>query len=440
MTVLFCTWSCKESEPAGDPPIESYNLVMSGDYQIGAAGEYLENEITLTYSPEAGLDASIEVHFEVTSGGGSVDAPNQILSAQAVVSTKWKTGTQTTQQTVTAHVYGKNRKLLTDLVYTSSALQPGKWDTVYYQRDPLESFLEMAKDPIHKRTYLIKGDQKLYVQGDHYSQWKLVESFKDKECTSIAVDSKGTLYAASGMELFKSVDQGASFAPCTNPCSDLLYLTNLFEHYAISIQIANNDHIWVNDILLDDIRISVGKRFSVDDGQTWIITDLGTNHMDIYILVDGSFITWNGNNIGQSIDGISWLSLSENLPQSINSMFVTGEDEIIVFCKGDMNKTGHPVIVYKSADLGATFSRVHTFDAQIPSAKVYCEKVKDGYYVYVDGMGIYKTNNFDTFETVLMSPLISGFMIDHTGAIFVDTHERGDRNEVAIRFYWKDKE
>jgi len=33
--VLFCIWSCKESEPASAPPIEAYNLVISGDGQIG---------------------------------------------------------------------------------------------------------------------------------------------------------------------------------------------------------------------------------------------------------------------------------------------------------------------------------------------------------------------------------------------------------------------
>ena len=447
VVVSFCMWSCKESEPASEPPVESYNLSISGDYQIGAAGEYLETEITLAYSPEVGMDATIQVHFEVTSGGGSVDTPNQILSAQTpVVSTKWKTGTQPTQQKVTAHVYGKNRKLLTDLVYTSSALQPGKWDTVYYQRDPLENFLEMAKDPIHKKTYLIKGDQRLYIQGEHYSQWKLVESFKDKECTSIAVDSKGTLYVMSGIELFKSVDHGASFAPCTSPFSGFSINQLTIEHLRISLQITDNDHLWIND---GGMVYGFGNRHSVDGGQTWIASDFYP-YMDIYSLSDESLITLIdvGNaeyNFGRSIDGISWYPLPENMFQIPKNMFVTSEDEIIV---SDTRRYYQPyrqfIDIYKSTDLGETCTRVYSFDiTEHPtsySTNVYIEKIKDEYYIYVSSLGIYKTKDFESFGTVFKGSTISGFMADHTGAIFVETYERYDRYGVATRYYWKDKE
>jgi len=342
-------------------------------------------------------------------------------------------------------VYGKNRKLLTDLIYTSSALQPGKWDTVYYQRNGAsENFLEMAKDPIHKKTYLIKGDKKLYVQGEHYSQWKLIESFKDKECSSVAVDSKGVLYAASGREIFKSVDQGASFAPCAISFSDLVPILTpeMFEQLTISLQITDNDHVWITNMTTMGVSPVLSIRFSIDGGQTWIFSDLNMNNLVINNLSDGRLIMlWydQGFSIAQSMDGISWVTLSDNLPQSTLSLFVTREDEIIAICKGDMNTAGYPVIVYKSADLGATFSRVHTFDAQIPGAKVYCEKINDGYYIYVSSLGIFKTEGFESFENALMSPLISGFTVDHTGAIFVDTDERYDRDGVATRYYWKDK-
>ena len=392
----------------------SFNFAKSGDGQIGVAGEYLENVLSVVYN----TDREIQVKFEVTSGGGSVDSPSQTLSPQtSVVSTKWKTGTHSTNQSVTARLYTHNGTHLTDLTYSSVAFQTGKWDTVYNSPD---RFLTMAKDVVNKKTYIIKNDNRLYVQGDHYySKWNIVESFQDKECQSAKVDSKGMLYVVTNYgELYKSADQGTSFVLCNRPYSK--------SNIPFRLHITNNDYIWVNNN--DD-----PWRYSSDEGQTWVSTDY-TNFIDfadIYNLSDGSFITvdWMDNQYSyyRSINGINWLPIPGNFPKSPLGMFVSDKDEIIVYGQETIS-----IIIYKSTDFLSPFSSVYSVTKGEVSGVVF-EKHNDVYYICFPGSGIYKTKDFTTFEVALKNASISNFMIDHNGVLFAV----GNNNTMH---YWKDKD
>ena len=212
----------------------NYYHAISGNGQTGIAGEYLEDKLSITFNTEE----TIRVHFEVTSGGGSVDAPEQTISPQSpVVSTKWKTGTNSVNQTVTARMYDQGGRHLTDIIFSSTAFTIGNWDLI--GNLPV-NFYTMAKDMVNSKTYIIKNGN-LHVKDDHsFDQWNIVASFQDKWCTFIKVDSKGILYVVTeNGELFKSVDQGVSFISCTKPFSD-------FNH-PFWLHITNNDYLWVNN-------------------------------------------------------------------------------------------------------------------------------------------------------------------------------------------------
>ena len=430
--ILLCILSCNQNDPSIETT-ESYYFYKDGDRQMGVAGEYLENELSVTYYPDANnMDAKIQVHFEVTSGGGSVDSPNQALSPQIpFVSTKWKIGTHSTNQSVTAHMYDQNGKHLTDLIYSSWAFQAGKWDTVYNSPD---RFFTMARDMVHKKTYIIK-DSRLFVQGDHYFKWNIVESFQDKICRSVKVDSKGTIYVVveSG-ELFKSVNQGESFVRCTHPFPERNYLSHL--------NITYNDYLWVNNSYsVDDVAV-YAWRYSTDCGQTWISTDLkrNSNFADIYRLSDDSFITadWRDGKyiLYQSKNGVNWLPISEKFPTYPMGIFVSEKDEIIVYGKG----YDASIIIYKSTDLLKTFSGKYSIPIEWSSSANFFEKFNDTYYMCFPGGGAFKTKDFENFDIVLKNTSLNDLMIDHNGVLFLNEEKFLNENKPYTMYIWKDKD
>ena len=414
--ILCCTWSCNQQDPYSEVT-GSYYFYKSGDGQLGVAGEYLENELWIecNFSGTEYLD-ELQVHFEVTSGGGSVDSPHQTLSYQPIlssssvpiVSTKWKTGFLSKEQTVTAHIYGKNRKHLTDIVFSSTVYQFGNWDLI--GNIPV-NFYTMAKDMVNNKTYIIRYGR-LHVMDDFYfDQWNIVASFEDKSCNSIKVDSKGILYAVTeNGELFISTDQGLSFVSCGKP------FTNF--NYPFYLHITNNDYLWaINDYYWSEGATIYPWRYSADGGLTWISTDFkrNSNQVDIFSFTDNSYMSVDWNNqyiLFQSMDGTNWLQTSKKLPEHVMGMFVTERDEIILY-----GQVGASIVIYKSTDFLTSFSQVYSVPIEWSGGN-YVEKYKDSYYFSFSGGGIFRTKDFETFEIVWSNESVFNLMIDHNGVLY----------------------
>ncbi len=426
---LLLVSSCNNQEPSLEYP-ESYYFNKLGDMQIGMAGEFLENEVVVT----SYADHQLQVQFEVTSGGGMVENPNQTLPPrQSNVSAKWKTGKKSTKQTLIANIYNSKGKYLTRLTYSAFALQSGKWDTLTYPLYSSEVFIYMARDMVNKKTYIIK-ENRLYAQGDRYYQWDIVENFKDKYgVTYIRVDNKGTLYVVMGNgELYKSEDQAETFIPCTNPFPGW--------NSAFRLVFTADGVLWANNGYYGG---SHPWHFSEDGGKTWESTDLPGNIgiWELYSLPDGSYIKmdWMDTDdnkcvLFHSTNKYNWVVTTANLPEYTLSMYVTEKGEIIIY------NQPLPVIIgeiHKSTDLGKTFTRIYTVPINWSSSDNYFDKVNDTYYMCFPGGGFYKTTDFENFSAVWKNTNLYKVLIDHNNVFYaIDTNWLSDMRV----YYGKDIE
>jgi len=396
---------------------------ISGNGQTGRIGEYLDDELSITFN----TDETIQVRFEVTSGGGSIDTPEQTISPQnPVVSTKWKTG-NFINQTVTASMYDQGGRHLTDIYFFSTTDSKGNWDLI--GNIPV-SFITMAKDMVNGKTYIIENGR-LHIKDDFYfDQWNIVASFQDKRCTSIKVDSKGILYVAtSDGDLYRSADQGGSFVQCARPFPE----TNI---NSLLLNITNNDYIWANNNFssVDGETVYTSWRYSTDRGQTWVSTNYKTYSTlgNIYSFSDNSFMAVDINNdliLNQSINGTYWSKSSKKLPNNVMGMLVTEKDEIILYGQVDAS-----IVIYKSTDFLTTFSQVCSVPINWPSTRNFVEKYKDSYYFCFPGGGIFRTKDFETFDIVWNNESVSNLMIDHNGVLWIFA------SEPSFSIYcWKEK-
>jgi len=408
--ILFFASSCSSQDPS-IRDLESYRFYKSGDNQSGYAGQYLQDSLAISFNGRVlNLDSNaykipteIRVHFEVISGGGSIDQPNQVIPASGLVSTKWKIGTSSTNQIVTASLYDKTGKLLAKMDFTAFAFQPGRWDII--SNFPVGYLNDMVRDTINAKTFMIVGS-KLYEEGDNYFQWKEVQNVNNINFHSIEIDKKGTLYVGAwDGNLFKSDDHGKTFSECTKP------IPNYNGYFELIVNTDNT--IWVS-------RWTYPLRYSNDGGQTWKITESGLNNssqaMDVFKFSNGNFITWMGDNYSvlESSNGINWLPIS-TLPKFTSKIYVTEKDEIIAINQ----ESG--MSIYKLANGSQVFTRVYSLMASYNTApmKDVFNKINGYYYICIPGAGILKTINFNSFELVYDNSDIRGLMIDHNGVFFV---------------------
>jgi hypothetical protein len=397
-----------------DPQIittESYTFSIWGNNQSGFAGQYLTDNLMVSYrgsvlnidSNKSFIPNGIHVHFEVISGRGTIDQPVQEIPANGSVFTKWKIGTSTSDQLVTAYVSDKTGKLLAQINFKAYAFQPGRWDVI--SNFPYGYLDQMVRDTINKKTFVILGSM-LFQEGKNYFQWEKVMSFVNQSCCNIRMDRNNVLFASTrDGKLFKSADQGLTFTECTKPIPD-------FSGY-FDLMITTDNRIWVS-------RWSYPLRYSKDGGQTWILTSSGLSvdnaePLDVSRFSTGDFVNLMSNNsmIYASSDGINWTQL-QNTPKYTLKIFVTDKDELIV-----LNQEAG-MSIYKSMDKGQTFNRVYSIlptYGTVPMTNTF-NKLNGYYYVCIPGAGILKTIDFNTFELIYSNSDIRGLMIDHNGILF----------------------
>ncbi|HEV8598158.1 MAG TPA: hypothetical protein VGQ69_02250 [Gemmatimonadales bacterium] len=90
----------------GGPTLASLELV-SGNSQSGPIGSTLPQPLIIRVSDEAGLPVvGVTVHWQVTSGGGSVNPAESVTDASGQASTTWRLGGTLGVGTVTASLGG----------------------------------------------------------------------------------------------------------------------------------------------------------------------------------------------------------------------------------------------------------------------------------------------------------------------------------------------
>lgn len=407
--IIFAGVSCSSQDPSFTN-IESYNFYHWGDNQTGIAGQYLRDSIVVGYtgsilnkdSDNYSIPKGVRVHFEVISGNGTIEKPDQEIPVSGFASTKWKTGTSTTDQHVTATVYSATGKLLTRINFTAYAFQPGRWDVISYLTNG--SLRDMVRDTIHHRTFMIVGD-KLYTEGDEYFQWNIVKNFEDHSCHSIEIDNNGIIYIGCwDGKLYKTNDLASTFTECAKPIPEY---AGYFE-----LILTNDNKIWVT-------RWNYPLRFSNDGGQTWKITESGlkssSQSLDVVRYSTGDYVTMSNDmkTMSKSSDGIHWLPIN-NIPIYTSKIFITDTDELIAINQ----ESG--ISIYKSVNEGQTFNRLYSISIPYgawPMTGTF-SKINGYYYVCIPGAGILKTTNFDTFEFIYSNAYIRGLMIDHSGVFF----------------------
>lgn len=407
--VIFAGVSCSNQDPS-ITNLESYSFYNSGNNQRGLTGQYLKDSLVVGYSgtifnPDSNKSVpavGLRVHFDVISGLGTIDKPDQTIPANGKVSTKWKIGTSTSGQQVTATIYDKAGKLLTQIDFIAYAFQPGRWDVI--TSFPNGYLNDMVSDTTHHRTFLIVGAT-LYTEGDNYFQWDIVPGFENMSCHSIEMDKNGIIYIGTwDGKLYKSNDFAKTFTECTKPIPEY---AGYYE-----LMLTSDNTIWVS-------RFNYPLRFSNDGGKTWILSESGLNNssqsIDIFRFSNGKLITLSFDNTSllESTDGIHWIPVN-NTSLYKSRMYVTEKDELII-----MNVTSSS-FVKTSSDGGKNFSQVYSGRVSYSTAPMnhIFSSYKGNNYISIPGEGILKTTDFNSFELIYDNTDIRGLMVDHNGAFF----------------------
>jgi hypothetical protein len=406
---LFTIVSCSGQDPQ-IITTESYSFYNSGNNQRGLAGQNLKDSLIVGYngtifnadSNKSVISVGLRAHFEVISGGGSVDQPDQVLPANGFVFTKWKIGTSTSAQLVTATIYDKSGNLLTHINFSAYAFQPGRWDVI--TSFPNGYLNDMVSDTIHHRTFMIFGAT-LYTEGDNYFQWDIVPGFENLSCHSIEMDKNGTIYIGTwDGNLYKSNDLAKTFTECTKPIPEY---AGYYE-----LMLTSDNTIWVS-------RFNYPLRFSNDGGKTWTLSESGLNNssqsIDVFRFSTGKFITLSFDNISllESTDGIHWVPVN-NTPLNTSRMYVSEKDELIVL---DVTLSA---IIKTSVDYGKNFTQLYSGGVSYGTSPMYhiFSSYKGTNYISIPGEGILKTTDYNSFELIYDNIDIRGLMVDHNGVFF----------------------
>ena len=403
---LISSFSCSGKDDPSVKNLVEINFYNSGNEQRGIAGEYLNDSLVVGYNQSVVNSDSnilhIHVHFEVITGGGSIDQPDQKIPDNGSVSTKWKIGTASTDQLVTASLYDNYGILLSKITFIASAFKPGRWDVISIFQNGYLS--DMVRDTVNHRTFMIVGAT-LYTESKNYFQWEKVTDFENLNCHSIEIDTNGVLYVGTWEgKLFKSTDQARTFSECTKPIPEYTGYYDLI--------LTSDNTVWVS-------RFNYPLRFSKDGGKTWTLSESGLNNssqsIDVFRFSTGKLITLSFDIVSllESTDGINWLSVN-NKPTNASKIYVTDKDELI------MLKATSNITINKSGDGGKTFAQVYSLNAAYgtsPMRDIF-SNYKGINYICIPGAGILKTFDYKTFELIYSNSEIRGLMVDHNGVFF----------------------
>lgn len=413
--IAFCMGCTDFPDPAYNP-LESLVFTNNGLDKKGYAEDYITDSllVTITESYTGAAVSGCRVEFEVTGGDGAVDDGVVITDANGNASTRWKLGGTITQHTVEARIFSTTGKFLATIPFTATVFLAGEWNATGAQPDIY--ITDMAADTINGISMAISGNT-LYKQGDLYFNWiRLMDNNTYPDFRKIVIDNNLNFYVGNGYgQLYKSADHGMTWYECNKPWPE-------FSIYFF-IKITSDNYIWIS---------MPGKplRCSRNGGLTWTTENAGLPDNewlgDIYRLSDGSyFLLSQLNNLYQSIDGgHSWMPAIA--PQNTIKLYVTPDDEIILF-----NRQGG-ISIHKSIDNGVSFDKKFTAFTQFELPMDHTvHKNGNYYYLLIPGYGILRTSNFETFEPYWVNHEASDMFMDDEG-VFIAKQVNGGR------VYYKD--
>ena len=403
-TIISCNFN--------DPSIEilaNYNFSYYNNNPVAVGGEYLKDSIYVqVYSYTTPTDVSgFTVEFKIKNGGGTVDKQVVKTKKDGKASTRWKLGTDSFTQIVTARVTDPNGNVFPEAQIVARGLLYNAWNEVNYY--PLNQLSDMASDTITHQSWMISAS-KVYKRGDNFLDWQQVDESKLNGGREIEIDKNGVVYIGTwNGELVKSTDHGLNWIKCTKPIPDNPYFFYLW--------ITNDGDLWAT-------RYDRGLWHSIDGGITWsnplAVTGETFTMNGAYRLKNGWLVSMvNFGLLKMEImksedEGKTWNPISTTAPEYPYSVYVTGKDEIIIFTQSIAG-------IFKSTDLGKTYRKVFegsvTFNTS--AMQSYVKKFGMDYYIAIPGHGVLQTQDFEKFETLFTEPNIDGLYIDHTGSIAV---------------------
>ena len=409
--ILLIFLGCEQHDP---------EIILQKDYrfnkigwgQRAVAGEDLSDSLGLYIS---GLEPgeNLRIEFQVTRGGGSVDPGIAYTNDNNQALTRWTTGFESTQQTVHAKVFDTKGKLLSSRDLTALAFRAGRLDSLSV--GPETGLRDMVRDPSTSTTYLVSGGG-LFLQGERYFEWNPHPNPDLNRTFNMEIDSKGNLYAGFyDGEILKSTDGGSSWQFTSKPIPGL--------EGVLDFSITQNDYLWVTSYYHS-------LRCSRDGGATWSAdtTGLAKDERigDIYSLSDGTILmmTLNSNVYQSTDDGHTWQSFDTQGP--VYKLFVTPEDEIIVFTL-TIIPGSNGYTVYKADSLGGEFYKTEHILSEFGARSLIHAYLYQGvYYVGIPGAGIYKTTGFEEFEEYERIPNLFELFMTGEGTL-IGTHIRGEK-------------
>ncbi len=407
-----------------DPSVETlvnYRVSYQNNNPISDGGEYLKDSIYVQiYNYKSSQDISgFTVEFNVKTGGGKVDQQVVKTRANGKAATRWKLGTDSFTQIVTARVTDPEGNVLPESQIMAHGILYNAWNEVDYS--PLNQLSDMAGDTVTQQSWAISSNR-VFKQVANFLDWQSLSNLLVNNAKEIEIDKNGIIYIGTwNGELYKSLDHGQTWRKGTNPIPSRPYYFNFW--------ITTDGDLWANSY--ED-----GLWHSKDGGLTWSNPAKGA---DKNTSINGMFRMKNNWLVslvaptGQGLsvmksedDGKTWTVLTTpNYPYSI---FVTENDEIIVFTQTNAG-------IYKSTDWGKTFKQVHSASATFNtiSPQCYVHKFGSDYFMAIPGFGVLSTKDFDHFETSLLEPFVSGLYIDHTGSMFA----KGTLDKLYKTFVFK---
>jgi len=394
--------ACEQQDPA---------IILKQDYRFNEIGWDQRVVAGEAYSDSVGLDISglepgknLRIEFEVIRGGGSVDPGVAVTNENNQALTHWVTGMECTRQTVRARIFDSKGNLLSSRDLNNLAFREDRLDSLYYPPEP--DLNDMAWNPLTQETYLVNGFD-LFRQGERYFDWNASHREELKGAREIEFDSQGNLYVGNNKgEILKSTDAGSSWEFISKPIPG-------FEG-VLDFTVTQNDYLWITSYYHS-------LRCSRDGGTTWSVdtTGLAKNERigDIYSLSDGTLLlmTLNSNLYQSTDDGHTWQSF--DAPERVYTLFVTPEDEIIVFTLRILpGLNGYTA--YKADSLGGEFNKTDHIPSQFGARNLIHAYLYEGvYYVGIPGAGIYTTSDFEAFDEFVDIPRLFELFMTGEGTL-----------------------
>ncbi len=418
VSLIFLAGSCYDNPDPSVEPLLDYRFYYANTNAAAVGGDYLADSIyvqvhNLINPSEA---SGFKVEFEVKSGGGSVDQQQVVTNSRGRAATRWKLGTESFKQILTARIYGPDKRFLPGVSMIAYGILPHSWNDV--DLSPLSQLSDMVADTDNQLSWMISAN-KIYQRGTNFLDWTGLDNTGITNPREIEIDKNGVLYVGTWQgELYKSTDHGLTWLKCTNPIPDRPYYF----------------YFWITGD--GDLWASVHDRglwHSSDGGTTWINPGTDQDVLNgAFRLKNGWLLSLKGTpqTIKKSEDnGKTWIPVPT--PAYPYCFYVTGNDEIIVCTQGGSVK------IYKSTDLGNSFQQVHSVPVTFGtgSFQTYFHRYGSWYYFAVPGYGVLKTQNFNEFETMLNEPYINGLYIDHTGSLAA----KGTLEKQGYMFYYNNE-